>query len=117
MCMSVVLLVSSGCGKLYMKDVATDALDPSNLSDTEPSIAVNPQNSKDIAIVTFSENWNATTVAPVWKSSDRGVTWRKVFQVAQPVPTQVGPGDRKIDYDANGNIYVAELGIGGGISD
>jgi hypothetical protein len=113
----IALLVSSGCGKLYMKDIASDALDPNNLSDTEPSIAVNPQNSKDIAVVSFSENWNATTGAPVWKSSDRGVTWRKVFQVMQPAAGQWGPGDQKIDYDANGNIYVAELAGGTGITD
>jgi hypothetical protein len=111
------LLVSSGCGKLHTKDIATDALDPSNLSDTEPSIGVDPHNSRDIAIVTFSENWNAATGAPVWKSSDRGETWRKVFQVAQPAAGQFGPGDQKIDYDRDGNVYVAELGIGGGISD
>src|ERR1700676_1433589 len=113
----ITLLVSSGCGKLYMKDIATDALDPNNLSDTEPSIAVNPQNSKDIAIVSFSENWNPSTGAPVWKSSDRGVTWRKVFQVVQPAAGQWGPGDQKIDYDANGSIYVAELAGGSGITD
>jgi hypothetical protein len=117
-CLFAAILVSSGCGKLYIKDIATDSLDPSNLADTEPSIAVNPQNSKEIAILTFSENWNATTGAPVWKSSDRGVTWRKVFQVVQPAPGSSGPADQKIDYDANGNIYVAELGFGGtGISD
>src|SRR6266481_6773235 len=103
------LLASSGCGRLHTKDIATDALDPNNLSDTEPSIGVNPHNSRDIAIVTFSENWNAATGAPIWKSSDRGETWRKVFQVAQPATGQFGPGDQKIDYDRDGNVYVAEL--------
>jgi len=106
-----------GCGSLHTKDIATDALDPNNLSDTEPSIAVNPHNTEEIAIVTFSENWSPATGAPVWKTSDRGVTWRKVFQVVQPAAGQVGPGDQKIDFDVNGNIYVAELGLGGGIAD
>ncbi|OLC28331.1 MAG: hypothetical protein AUH31_09510 [Armatimonadetes bacterium 13_1_40CM_64_14] len=107
------VIVCSGCGGLFVKDVASDALDPNNLSDTEPSIAVNPKHHKQIAIVTFSENWTATKGAPVWKSADGGKTWAKVFQVMQPATNQVGPGDQKIDFDAAGEIYVAELAIGG----
>lgn len=107
-----------GCGKLFVRDIATDALDPSNLSDTEPSIAVNPQHPSDIAVVTFSESWTAATGAPVWKSTDHGKTWTKVFQLVQPNPGEFGPDDQKLDFDANGSIYVAELALaGGGIKD
>src|SRR5580692_7968408 len=109
--------LGSGCGKLFVRDIATDALDPSNLADTEPSIAVNPEHPRHIAIVTFSENWSAAKGAPVWKSSDSGKTWTKVFQVVQPTPGEFGPGDQKLDFDANGRIYVAELASGGGIND
>jgi hypothetical protein len=100
-----------------VKDIATDALDPNNLADTEPSIAVNPQNPEEIAIVAFSENWNATAGAPIWKSSDDGLAWRKVFQIAQPAPSQSGPFDQKIDFDSEGRIYVAEVAQGSGILD
>jgi len=41
-----------------IKDIATDATDPNNLADTEPSIAVDPSNPLRIAIVSFSENWD-----------------------------------------------------------
>jgi hypothetical protein len=92
-------------------------LDPSNLADTEPSIAVNPHNPSQIAIVAFSENWSASRGAPIWKSTDHGVTWDKKYQIVQPVPGAFGPGDQKIDYDADGKLLVAELGISGGISD
>jgi len=110
--------VSSGCGGRFMKDIATDALDPSNLADTEPSIAVSPHNHAEIAIVTFSENWTPSKGAPVWKSTDHGQTWNKIFQIVQPAPGDFGPGDQKIDFDANGEIYVAELAsTAGGISD
>ena len=111
------LSVCAGCCRVTVKDIATDALDPNNLADTEPSIAVNPQNPGEIAIVAFSENWNATTGAPVWKSSDGGLTWRKVFQITQPAPSQSGPFDQKIDFDADGRIYVAEVALGSSISD
>jgi len=112
-----VALALAGCGKLYVHDIATDALDPSNLADTEPSIAVNPRNASEIAIVAFSENWTATQGAPVWKSSDGGATWRKVFQIVQPAAGAFGPADQKIDFDGDGKLLVAELGIAGSISD
>src|ERR1700757_348295 len=71
------LATVSGCGRRFMRDIATDALDPGNLSDTEPSIAVNPHNHKEVGIVTFSENWTPAKGAPVWKSTDHGATWNK----------------------------------------
>ena len=55
-----------------IKDIATNATDPSNLADTEPSIAVDPSNPLRIAVVSFSEPWGASVMAPVWKSTDRG---------------------------------------------
>ena len=105
-------LLLTGCGKLFQKDIATDALDSLNLADTEPSIAVNPKNTKEIAIVSFSENWGVGTNAPVWKSSDRGNTWRKVTQIVQPGAGLGGPGDQKIDFDTAGRLFVAELASG-----
>lgn len=116
--MAAIALLVSGCGELYMTDVASDTLDPSNLADTEPSIAVSPLNPKEVAIVSFSESWSAARGAPVWKSSDRGQTWRKVFQIVQPPSGAAGPDDQKIDFDADGKLLVAELGLGGsGIQD
>jgi len=61
-----IALSTAGCGRLYMADIANDTLDPLNLADTEPSIAVNPSNTYEIAIVTFSENWTTTRGSPVW---------------------------------------------------
>lgn len=100
----------NGWGQARIVDIANDANDPSNLSDSEPSIAVNPQNTLEITIVTFSEPWGASTSAPVWKSNDGGFTWRKVTQIAAPSTALFGPGDQKIGFDAAGNLYVAELG-------
>jgi hypothetical protein len=109
--LALALLVSTACGRLYLRDIATDALDPSNRADTEPSIAVNPLDRSEIAIVTFSENWTAAAGAPVWKSSDRGRTWRKVFQIVQPAAAG-GPGDQKLDFDAEGRLQAAQLDFG-----
>jgi len=96
-----------------IKDMATDANDPSNLGDTEPSIAVNPTNPQEIAVVAFSEPWDPNdpaVMAPVWKSRDGGVTWNKIRQIPRPAPGAGGPFDQKIAFDAAGNLYVAEIG-------
>lgn len=92
-----------------IKDIATDATDPNNLADTEPSIAVDPTNPKNIAIVAFSEPWSANTGAPVWKSADGGLTWTKVRQVTQPPTAANGPGDQKIVFDSTGRLFIGEL--------
>lgn len=103
-----VLAPSLSWAQAVQVDIATDATDPSNLNDFEPSIAVNPANPLQIAVVTFSESWS-TGNAPVWRSDDGGTTWRKVLQIPQ-AGALCGPGDQKIAFDAAGNLYVAELG-------
>lgn len=97
-------------GQATQVDIATDATDPNNLDDSEPSIAVNPV-SGQISVVSFSETWGPSSRAPVWKSDDGGLTWRKVFQIPQPAPGLSGPADQKIAYDASGSIFVTELGL------
>ena len=98
-------------------NIATDATDPGNLGDTEPSIAVNPANPLEVVVVSFSETWNATTMAPVWKSSNGGLTWRKVRQIPQPATGLAGPNDQKVAFDAAGRLHIAELGTGGANQD
>jgi hypothetical protein len=94
-----------------LADVATDANDPFNLSDTEPSIAVNPLNPLEIVIVTFSENWGPGVRAPIWRSTNGGLTWTKLFVIPEPAAGASGPGDQKIAFDRAGNLHVAELGV------
>jgi hypothetical protein len=100
-----------GWSQARIVDIANDTNDPTNLEDSEPSIAVNPLNPMEIVIVTFSEPWGAAISAPVWKSRDGGFSWHKITQVGPPTATLSGPGDQKIDFDAGGNLFVAELGF------
>jgi hypothetical protein len=95
-----------------IKDVATNATDPFNLADTEPSIAVDPANPLRIAIVSFSEPWGPATGAPVWMSTDGGVTWSKIKVIPQPPTGLRGPGDQKIAFDSTGRVLIAELDVG-----
>ncbi|HJQ25384.1 MAG TPA: choice-of-anchor D domain-containing protein [Blastocatellia bacterium] len=96
-----------------IRDIATDATDPFNLADTEPSIAVDPSNPLRIAIVSFSEPWGPGSGAPVWMSTDGGLTWGKVSIIPQPGAGLGGPGDQKLAFDAAGRLLIAELGIAG----
>lgn len=90
--------------------MGTDANDPNNSADTEPSIAVNPTNVNDIVVVAFSDNWGLGTNASIWRSSDHGATWSKSQILPQPGEGLQGPGDQKVSFDRNGNLLVAELG-------
>jgi hypothetical protein len=87
-------------------NIATDETDPRNLDDSEPSIAVNPLNPLEIAVVSFSERW--PQMAPVWKSDDGGYTWRKVFQIPPPRGGAAGPDDQAISFNGEGYLFVAE---------
>src|SRR5438105_2283107 len=100
--------------------IATDNNDSPNLDNNEPSIAVNPRNPKEIAVVTFSEGWNyletqpkMEDMAPIWKSRDGGRTWKKIRQIPCPRIGYDGPGDQKVAYDENGKLVVAEMLKGG----
>lgn len=105
------LAAAPALGQATLVNIATDATDPSDLADTEPSIAVDPTNPQRIAVVSFSEGWGAGAMAPVWKSDDGGATWRKVFQIPQPIAGLSGPGDQKISFDDTGRLVIAELGL------
>ncbi|HEX9943512.1 MAG TPA: hypothetical protein VGG03_15980 [Thermoanaerobaculia bacterium] len=106
------VLVPNAAAPATIRDIATNANDPNNQRDTEPSIAVNPTNPNDIVVVTFAEGWGPGTSAPIWRSTNGGVTWAKSFILPQPVGGTTAPGDQKVDFDANGNLFVAELGRG-----
>lgn len=95
---------------IRLVDIANDLTDRENLDDGEPSIAVNPKNPDEIAVVAFSGAWDNTTMAPIWKSRDGGTSWRRVPQLPQPKELD-GPGDQAISYDREGRLVVAELGL------
>jgi hypothetical protein len=113
-CAFILIGSGIGLGQARQVNIATDATDTGNSGDTEPSIAVNPANPNEVVVVSFSGNWTATQMAPVWKSSDGGLTWRRVPQIPQPQAGLSGPGDQKVAFDSTGRLHVAELGVNGG---
>jgi hypothetical protein len=75
-------------------------------NDGEVSIAINPLNSNEITMTAFSGSWGAN--APLWRSTDAGSTWSKLFTI--PFPPGVGgtvgcPCDQTIDYGNDGTLF------------
>jgi hypothetical protein len=112
---SLMVLFPSFAPAQTLVDIATNATDPNNLDDSEPSIAVNPLNPQQIAVVSFSGGWTfGGAGAPMWVSNNGGTTWSKNLVLTAPSAASTGPGDQKLVYSAAGTLYVAELG--GGLS-
>jgi hypothetical protein len=100
---------------LLLVDTVVSNTDP-NLArtDTEPdgetSIAINPENPKEIAITSFrfGENWlTGTPGAPLFHSTDGGNTWTRVFAITPPPGVQTGncPCDQTIDFAKDDRLY------------
>src|SRR5690348_9471465 len=105
--------------RIVLRDIATDQTDRTSESDAEPSIAVNPLNPNEIAVVAFSGNWgpDGGPAAPVWKSFDGGQTWEKLPLIPPPSGiavgppnnrpvTLMGPADQSVAYDTAGKLIV-----------
>ena len=96
-----------------IKDIATDATDPNNLEDSEPSIAVDPTNPMRIAVVAFSGNYGGSTLGPVWISTNGGTTWTKPPIISTPASGSGGSNDQKIAFDSTGRLVLVELDFSG----
>jgi hypothetical protein len=73
---------------------------------TEPSIAVNPTNTNQIAITRFGASWNGN--ADMLFSTNGGITWTN--QATIPAPPGVAgtagcPCDQTIDFGLDGTLY------------
>ncbi len=102
---------------VFIRDVVVSNTDPNltntdTFNDGETSIAVNPLNPDEIVITAFSGSWAALGPiiinAPLWHSTNGGVTWTKRFSIPSPtgLPDISIPGigvigcpcDQTIDY-------------------
>jgi hypothetical protein len=82
------------------------SLSSSSSGGTEPSIAVNPANTNQIAITRFSASWNGN--ADMLFSTDGGITWTNESTIPAP-PGVAGtagcPCDQTIDFGLDGTLY------------
>lgn len=111
-----VLALSLLCvaAQAQLVDIASNATDPNNLVDAEPSIAVNPLNPNDVAVVSFSGGWSTATglKGPVWRSSNGGTTWSKQLVLVSPAAASTGSGDQNIVFTNSGVLLLSQLATG-----
>lgn len=87
-----------------VRDVVVSNTNPNltntdTFGDSEPTIAINPQNTNEIVISAFSGGWPGNT--PIWHSLDGGLTWTKQFTIPAPPgdPSSTNcPCDQAFDY-------------------
>jgi len=71
-------------------------------SNSEPSIAINPNTPKEIDILAFSGGWG--NFAPIWHSSNGGGIWTEEMTISPPpgLPRVGCPCDQTPDYGIDG---------------
>jgi hypothetical protein len=111
--LALAVFFAATCASAQLVDIATDVTDPNNFDDSEPSIAVNPRNPRQIAVVAFSgSTWGNGKLAPIWQSNDGGANWTRNNVLPAPVAASGAIGDQTIAYGADGRLFVATLGTG-----
>jgi hypothetical protein len=101
---------------IFIRDVVISNTDK-NLKNTnhspnsEPSIAINPKNPKEIDILAFTAGWGAD--APVWHSKNGGAIWS--LDLTIPIPPGLNfqgcPCDQDPDYGQNGDLSATFLDL------
>ena len=98
--LSVASFIANGYGTNTYKDWGN-----------EPTIAVNPLNTSQVFISSFSYGTSSTTLgANVFYSTTGGTSWTSQFSVPAPAANIGIPNDWKYAYDAGGTLHGVVLG-------
>ena len=95
---------------IFIVDVVVNNTDPDltntdTPNDGETSIAVNPEDPNEIVISAFSGGFNSTVDAPIYHSTDGGLTWTREQQVPKAPGWRGGcPCDWTWDWGRNGEL-------------
>jgi hypothetical protein len=108
------LMLLAATAQAQLVDIATNLTDPNNLVDAEPSIAINPTNPKQIAVVSFSGGWSQATGlrGPVWMSTNGGASWTKDLVLVAPTAASTGSGDQAVVFSNTGQLFLSQLAMG-----
>jgi hypothetical protein len=116
--------------EVFLRDVVVsntdrDLKNTDQFFNSEPGIAINPTDPRNIVISAFSGAWDALENgqqfrnAPVWYTRDGGRFWTKEFTIPAPPGVPKGaviesPCDETFDYGQNGTLYGTFLLNGNG---
>ena len=73
-------------------------------SDSENSLAINPANPNELAVLGFAESFTSTSNGAVWHSTDSGATWTKVLSIPQPPGINGFINDQTLDWGRNNRL-------------
>ncbi len=94
-----------GGGQLLLVNMIPRSLSDETNQDSEPSLAVNPQNTDQIVGTAFTPDPLGGNLAPVFISTDGGSTWR----LSSIVPSQTQTGDIYVGFGPSGQLYAGIL--------
>jgi hypothetical protein len=94
---------------VVVSNTNTNLKNTNTTPNSEPSIAINPNNTNQIVVLAFSGGWGAT--APLWYTTNGGTTWTLENSIPNPPGlTQDGcPCDQTPDYAASGKMSATFL--------
>jgi len=106
-------------GAVFIADPAVANTDPNfkntdTIGGSEPSVALNPANLMQIVVTGFSGNWAGGGNAPLWFSTNGGMTWTKFASITPPPDRVVSPQcpcDQTVDYGRDGVVFGTFLNV------
>lgn len=78
-------------------------------SDSEDSIAINPQNPNELVILGFAESFSGSSNGALFHSTDSGATWTKTLSIPQPPGINGFINDQTLDWGRNNQLGYAVL--------
>jgi len=79
-------------------------------SDSEDSIAINPQNPNELVILGFADSFSQSSNGALFHSTDSGATWTKTLSIPQPPGITDGfINDQTLDWGRNNQLGYAVL--------
>jgi len=101
----------AAAGQVLVVNMIPKSLSGEAEQDSEPSIAVDPQNSQHIIATAFTPDPMGTGFAPIFVSSNGGHTWA----LRSTVPSQNITGDISVGFGGGGRLYGGILKVPGGL--
>ena len=103
---------TQGPGTVFIIDMIPKSLSNESSQDSEPHLTVNPANPQQIVGTAFTPDPAGGAKAPIFISSDGGLTW-KLNSIVPSVPASIGTGDITTGFSGKATtLYAGILNAG-----
>jgi len=94
-------------GQVTVINMIPASLSGESAQDSEPNLAVNPENPNDIVATAFTRDQLGGNFAPIYVSTDGGATW--TIRTVVPGNGPVGTGDITVAFSTSGGMLYAGI--------